>query len=106
MFGQEGRITLRDVENRIEQSGIFSDVRASTIARNEIARAQTQGNLEAWKQSGIVQQVTWLLSEDHDKDDVCNELADGSPYPVEDVPDLPAHVNCLCSLILTEAEEQ
>ena len=106
VFGQEGRITLRDVENRIEQSGIFSDVRASTIARNEIARAQTQGNLEAWKQSGIVQQVTWLLSEDHDKDDVCNELADGSPYPVEDVPDLPAHVNCLCALILTEAEEQ
>jgi hypothetical protein len=48
VFSQEGKIALRDVENRIEQSGIFSDVRASTIARTEISRAQTQGNREAW----------------------------------------------------------
>jgi hypothetical protein len=92
VFGQEGKITLRDVENRIEQSGVFSDVRASTIARNEIARAQTQGNLKSWRESGLVQKVSWELSEDHDKDDICNELE--GQYDINDVPDLPAHVNC------------
>jgi hypothetical protein len=46
--------------------------------------------------------VTWLLSADHDKDDVCDELADGSPYDINDVPDLPAHPNCLCALVLIE----
>ena len=106
VFGQEGKITLRDVENRIEQSGVFSDVRASTIARNEIARAQTQGNLMSWQESGLVQKVAWKTSDDHDQSDICDELEKDGPYDVDDVPDLPAHPNCLCALILTEAEEQ
>ena len=94
--------TLRDVENRIEQAGTFSDVRASTIARNEIARAQTQGNLESWKQSGLVQKVNWQTSHDHDVVDECDSAEDDNPYDLDDVPDLPLHVNCLCSLVLAQ----
>ena len=92
--------TLREIEDEIDQTGIFSDVRASTIARNEIARAQTQGNFLTWKQSGMVETVNIVLSADHDKDDECDDAASGGPYPIDEAPDVPLHVNCLCSLVI------
>ena len=50
----------------------------------------------------MVDKVNWQLSSLHDKDDVCTELADGSPYELEDVPDFPAHPNCECTIVLSE----
>ena len=102
---QEAPRTLRGLENRIEQSGIFSDTRATMIAKTEISRAQTQGNLLSWQESGLVTKLNWILASDHDKDDVCDELAAGSPYPIDEVPELPAHPNCYCALILAEWHE-
>lgn len=96
---------LSDIEDRIEQSGIFSDQRASMIARTEIARAQTQGNLDSWRHSGLVKTVEWILSADHDHDDECDQFAENSPYVIDEVPDLPAHVNCQCQIILGELAE-
>ena len=99
LFGKE-QASLRDVETAIEQAGIFDDKRASMIARTEITRAQTQGNLLSWQMSGVVQQVAWQLSVDHDKDDICDDLAGGGPYPIMKVPELPAHPSCMCALVL------
>jgi len=101
LFGEE-TVTLADVEERLQEAGIFSDTRATMIARTEITRAQVQGNLESWRRSGLVDKVNWQLSSLHDKDDVCTELADGSPYELEDVPDFPAHPNCECTIVLSE----
>ncbi len=102
LFNEE-KATLRDVEEAIQEAGIFSDTRATMIARTEISRAQTQGNLLSWQVSGIVEQVAWQLSADHDKDDICDQLAGDGPYPIDQVPDLPAHPNCECALVLIEA---
>jgi hypothetical protein len=102
VFEQEAPRTLRALENRIEQAGIFSDTRATMIAKTEISRAQTQGNLLSWQESGLVKKLNWILASDHDKDDVCDELAAGSPYPIDEVPELPAHPNCYCALILAD----
>src|SRR5690348_1952882 len=94
--------SLRDVEDRIQQAGIFSDTRATMIARTEISRAQTQGNLASWRESKQVKTVRWQLSGDHDHDDECDENAAGSPYKIDEVPELPAHPNCECALVLEE----
>jgi hypothetical protein len=96
------KISLADVERRIEDSGIFDDKRATMIARTEIARAQTEGNLEAWQQSGLVAKVDVVLSAMHDQDDECDDAASGGPYDVDDVPDVPLHPNCECALVIAE----
>ena len=98
--------TLRDVEDRIEQAGIFDDKRASMIARTEISMAQTKGNLTAWKQSEKVLALDFQLSGNHDHDDECDEAADNSPYALDDagIPEPPLHPNCDCVLVLSEIE--
>ena len=103
IFAEE-KPTMASIEQRIMDAGIFDDSRASMIARTEISRAQTQGNLDSWKTSGLVKSVNWELSGSHDTDDECDDLADGSPYDIDGVPDLPAHPACMCSLILNEIE--
>ena len=102
---EQDHVSLRDVENQIEATGVFGDVRASTIARNEIARSQTQGNLKAWRESKLVKSVNWVLSPDHDSPDDCDSAADASPYELDAIPSIPLHVNCLCSLLLNELSE-
>ena len=101
LFEQTKPVTMRSIENQIDTTGVFSDVRASLIARNEIARAQTQGNLAAWRESGLVSQVSVILSAEHDQDDECDEVAAGSPYPIDEVPEVPVHISCICSIVLT-----
>ncbi len=91
---------LKTVEQLIEKAGIFDDQRASMIARTETSRAQVLSNLMAWRESGEVQQVGWQLSAEHDHDDECDENADNSPYAIGEVPEFPAHVNCMCALVL------
>lgn len=97
--------SLRDVESAIDNAGIFSDVRASLIARNEVSRAQAQGNLAAWRESKLVKSVKVVLSADHDHVDECDDAEAGGPYPMDDVPDFPLHVNCLCSLVISGLAE-
>lgn len=94
--------TMPDVERFIQTAGIFSDKRASMIARTEVSLAQTQGNLTAWKVSGKVSTVEWVLSGNHDHDDECDENADNGPYDIDEVPDCPAHPNCDCVLVMGE----
>jgi Phage portal protein len=91
--------TLKDIEARIMDAGIFSDTRASMIARTEISLAQSQGNLEAWRHGGVLT-VEWQLSSDHDHDDECDENEANSPFDIDSVPDCPAHPNCDCTLVL------
>lgn len=73
---------------------------AMRLARSEIARAHGM----AAKMSGImnpyVEAMIWALSASHPKPDICDGLADGSPYPVDDTP-VPvenSHPQCICHL--------
>jgi hypothetical protein len=63
----------------VRDSYAFSDARAETIGRTEIAHAVEAGNLAGWKRSGVVRRVRWLLGsehgEEHDRDE-CDENAE------------------------------
>jgi len=96
--------SLPEIEERIQQAGIFSDTRASMIAKTEIANAQVNSNLNAWRESGLVKTVSWQTSADHDRDDVCDENEAGSPYKINEVPEFPAHPNCECVVVLDALE--
>lgn len=89
-----------------EGNGIFSAGRASMIARTEIMRAQTSGNFEMWKKSGLVKSIKWSTSED---EKVCEECSgndgkvvkigqafpSGAKFP-------PDHPSCRCVAIVHE----
>ena len=76
------------------------------IARTEASRAETQGNLEGWRGSGIIETVNVVLSADHDLEDECDEMADGGPYAIDDLEDVPPfHPNCFCSLTIGELSD-
>lgn len=110
-FQQETK--LSDVSAAIQtaleddDAGIFTEARADMIATTEVANAQTQGNFRVWKQSGIVTKVDWLLSDDHDEDDVCDDMADGAPYDIDDcpLPGLDTHPRCHCALAVAELSD-
>lgn len=94
-----------EFEQAIELSGTFSDSRAALIAKTEIAMAHVQGNLAMWKQSGIVQTVGVVLSDNHTVTDECDAAATNGPYQISIVPMLPIHPGCLCGFVAVELKE-
>ena len=99
----EKKTTMKELADQIQGAGTFSEYRAHMIAATETIRAENQGNLAGWRQSGQVEELDWLLSADHDdaaSDCECADNADGGPYPIDEAPELPAHPNCTCSLVV------
>jgi hypothetical protein len=93
----------KELTDAIEGSYAFSEARAEMIARTELAAAMTQGNVEAWRNSGQVTHKRSLLgqNENHGDDDIANaeegwiefeeEFQSGHFAP-------PYHPNCCCAL--------
>jgi SPP1 gp7 family putative phage head morphogenesis protein len=86
-----------------------SATRATTIARTESASAYTQGSIAAYKASGVVDRVQWLIGP-HSCDD-CLALADqvvalGAEF-APGVSGPPYHPNCTCALapVLSATED-
>lgn len=103
---------MQDIQEALEDddAGIFSEARAELIARTEISNAQVKGNYGVWEQSGLVHKVQWLLSDDHEGDDECDDNSEtevriGHPFP-SGVLAPPAHPNCECSIVVTALNEE
>jgi hypothetical protein len=97
---EEGK-TPEELAQAIEDSEDFSIDRARNIARTELADAQSAGELEAMKESGVVTGKRWLIG--GDSCDICQENADAGTIDLgEDFPsgdDAPtAHNHCVCAL--------
>lgn len=89
-------IAVSELEQRLMQSYTFSNERAGMIARTEVAMAHVRTNLNIWKTSGYVKTVDIVLSVDHKESDNCDLVAASGPFPINTVPLLPLHPNCLC----------
>ena len=61
--GVEQGLSIPQIADAIAEQG-FSDERATMIARTESAYAYSEGRIEAWKETGVVQGKQWLLSPD------------------------------------------
>jgi hypothetical protein len=98
---------MKELVESIRKVGEFPIERANLIAETEIKLAQSRGNLEAWKRTGVVKSVNWLLSSLHHKRDECDLNYEAGIIPLGElfpsgVPAPPAHIGCCCSLHIAE----
>jgi hypothetical protein len=95
----------------IEGSQVFSNDRAEMIAKTEIARSQSFGNLQSWVQSGVITKTKWQVSADHKCCDNCDlyalkgSVAVGHEYAPGVFAPPDAHPNCECALVVTEVKK-
>jgi SPP1 gp7 family putative phage head morphogenesis protein len=85
----------------LQENYAFSDQRAETIARTEIAKADMQGSMIAYRESGVVEGKEWVLSEDPCP--ICEENADDGVIPLDQDfssgdDAAPAHTECTCTV--------
>jgi hypothetical protein len=103
-------LTVDELQQSIMDAFAFSEARAETIARTELAAAHVAGNLAGWEASGVVTGKEWILGSEHDFEDECNDNEDagvvdlGDTFPSgDDGP--PAHPNCICDVVAVLADE-
>ena len=102
----ESGMSNDDLADLIADNYAFSDARAEMIARTETAFADVQGNLTAYKESGVVQGKTGIAAPTCCE--FCQEL-DGvtvgidEDFPNEGGDGPPLHSQCVCD-ILPETE--
>jgi hypothetical protein len=106
---EEGTSTA-DLAAALEESYAFSEDRAETIARTELARADVEGNLTAYRDSGVVEGKEWILGSEHGDADECDEAAAMGVVPIDDdfggIGDPPAHPNCACDVLPVLATDE
>ena len=100
---QEGW-SAQDLADEIEDVGSFSADRALMIARTEIIRANNEGHLIAFRESGVVEMKAWTTAEDGDVCEICQGNEDQGPIPLDDAFEsgddaATAHPNCRCTII-------
>lgn len=98
----------------IEENYAFSESRAEMIARTETAIADTQGNVEAYKEAeknGIVIYKEWLTADDDAVSEECAINGESEPIPMDEAfpsgamwP--PEHPNCRCAMVPVVQEEE
>jgi uncharacterized protein with gpF-like domain len=105
---EEG-MSSADLADALEARYAFSADRAETIARTELAIADVQGNLAAYRASGVVSGKEWVLGSEHDEMDECDDAADLGVVDLDDdfggLGDPPAHPNCVCDVLPVLSDE-
>lgn len=108
----EQGMSTDELATAIQDSHSFSEERATTIARTELAAAHVEGNMEGWKVSGLVSMKISILGSEHGEDDTdeCDDNAEAGAIPLEDefpsgdvAP--PYHPNCICDVAPVLAED-
>lgn len=93
-----------DITAAMSKKKALSEGRADTIAANELDLGFFGGILSGWKLD-LRAKKEWLVSDAHDKDDMCDDNEDDGPIFISDqftsghlCP--PAHINCTCLMVL------
>ena len=97
--------SVEQMVERIISASTFNDIRSQLISKNETAMAQVKGHLAAWYLSNKVKRVGIKLSDAHTEIDECDDLA-AKTYLISECPVIPAHPNCMCTVIATETEKE
>lgn len=94
----------------ILENTAFSDSRAEMIARTETAFADVEGNVIAYRESGLVKGKEWLTAEDDKVSDECQANEEQGEIDFEDAFSSgemwpPNHPNCRCDFVPTLIEQ-
>lgn len=95
--------SLQDLNDAISKTGIFDEDRAELIARTELKNADSAGNFLTYLDSGMNLEKSWLVSNDHDDKDECDDNEEDGWIPLSEPfssGDLTtgAHPRCNCSI--------
>lgn len=90
---------MQGIQQSIKEAGMFGDDRAEMVARTEVQTAQTNANYNVWQESGLVKELTWELSDQHEEECPCED-SDGETVPLGTLFSAgvlmpPAHPNCV-----------
>lgn len=97
--------SMDELADQIQESTAFSKYRANMVAATEASNAQVNGSIAAWDTSGVVEEVSVMLSYDHEGEDECDDIVDGGPYTLLQVAGLlPAHPWCECTVVATKVK--
>lgn len=103
--------TTDDLAAQLEATYGFSEARSETIARTELAAADIEGNLIAYRDSGVVGGKMVVLGSEHDdtSDCDCNDAAAMGVVDLDDdfggLGDPPYHPNCVCDVLPVLADD-
>lgn len=94
--------SLSDLRDVIATIMGENEARANMIAVTEVTRAFTEGNLIAWRESGVVAGEEWQTANDDLVCEICapqdgQTVSLGDDFPGTGRP--PAHPNCRCALL-------
>lgn len=95
--GLNPRVIARDLKPYLKDEVNNARYVTERLARTESARVQTQAQLRSFKKFNV-KTCKWHAEPSACK--VCREIASTNEgiYSTDDVPDLPAHPNCRCSI--------
>jgi hypothetical protein len=84
------------LSSAIQEGTVFSEDRADMIARTESAFADTRGNIEGWRASGVVDQKEFLAAPDccDECQDIDGEIVDLDDNFSDGSDGAPLHPNC------------
>jgi SPP1 gp7 family putative phage head morphogenesis protein len=99
-----GEGELKDLIERVRGGHLYSFSRAQTIAVTEVTRAYAQGNMAAWRESGVTQGKEWSTAEDELVCPLCGPLADvvvdlDADFPNGGGSGPPRHTRCRCWVV-------
>jgi hypothetical protein len=72
----------QQLSQALEENFGFSASRSNTIARTEIGQADVEGNMMAYRTSGVVVGKEWILGSGHPKPDQCDTNAAAGVIPL------------------------
>lgn len=100
---------LSTLISRVKDGWLYSEKRARTIAVTEVTRAFAQGNMEAWKATGVMDLKRWNTAVDELVCPICGPLHRATAPMNEQFPggydSPPAHPRCRCWLTATTKGE-
>ena len=67
------------------------------LVRTEYMHALNQGQIETYRSNGYAK-LRWVATMDDKTSDICRKR-NGKEYAVDNLPDIPAHPNCRCTLV-------
>ncbi|KFN92164.1 phage head morphogenesis protein [Tetragenococcus muriaticus] len=91
------------VADRLDKRLDVGKSQTQRLARTEYMHALNAGQLETYRENGY-DKLEWVASEDGRGCDTCH-IRNGKQYSINDVPVLPAHPNCRCTMIPVITDE-
>lgn len=94
----------KKLASELTDAAAFSEERALTVARTEMAKADSQGALYGYKASGVVKGKRWQTAEDDLVSDECVANQEAGTIPLDDnfpsgADAPPNHPNCRCVVL-------